>query len=125
MVGGADISMTKVVLDANALIMPFDSSINLDDELERVIGNPDIYVPSSVIDELRRLKRKDALKLAERYPEIDVEGTKDTGVLEAAEKLDSVIVTNDRGLLERARKKGIPVAFLRGVSHLELIGEIF
>ncbi len=125
MVGGADISMTKVVLDANALIMPFDSSINLDDELERVIGNPDIYVPSSVIDELRRLNRKDALKLAERYPEIDVEGTKDTGVLEAAEKLDSVIVTNDRGLLERARKKGIPVAFLRGVSHLELIGEIF
>lgn len=117
--------MTKVVLDANALIMPFDSSINLDDELERVIGNPDIYVPSSVIDELRRLKRKDALKLAERYPEIDVEGTKDTGVLEAAEKLDSIIVTNDRGLLERARKKGIPVAFLRGVSHLELIGEIF
>ncbi|MFO7990711.1 MAG: twitching motility protein PilT [Thermoplasmata archaeon] len=117
--------MTEVVLDANALIMPFDSSINLDDELERVIGNPKIYVPSSVIDELNALERKDALKLAERYKTIDVEESKDTGVLEAAEKLDAVIVTNDRGLLERARKKGLAVAFLRGISHLELIGEIF
>lgn len=117
--------MRAVVLDTNALIMPFQFKINLDDELQRIIGNPEIYVPSSVIHELERMGRKDALKLASRYDKVDVDRKGDEGVLEAAERLDAIVVTNDGELKDRARKKGIPVAFLRGRTHLELLGELF
>lgn len=116
--------MTSVVLDANALIMPFQFSIDLEGEVDRIIPNPELYVPSSVIDELEGLKRKDALILSERYETIDVEKDRDAGVIEAAEEVDGVIVTNDRELKEKARERGIPVAFLRSRSHLELLGEI-
>lgn len=116
--------MTNVVLDANALIMPFQFSVNLEDEIDRIVPKPDIFVPSSVIDELKGLKRKDALMLSKRYKIVDVRKNRDAGVIEAAEKLDAVIVTNDKELKQKAREKGIPVAFLRSRSHLELLGEI-
>ncbi len=116
--------MIKTILDANALIMPFQFGINLDLELERVLGNPDVYVPSSVKSELQGLDRKDALKLSEKYKTVKVSKGADDGVLEAAVKIEGVIVTNDKGLKNRARKMGIPVVFLRSRSHLELIGEI-
>ncbi len=116
--------MTTAILDANALIMPFQFGINLDAELGRVLGNPDVYVPTSVIEELKGLDRKDALQLADKYKTIEVSKKRDSGVLEAAEKTGGVIVTNDKGLKNRARKKEIPVVFLRSRSHLELIGEI-
>ena len=39
----------RVVLDANALMLPFQFSINLDVELGRLLGECDVYVPSSVV----------------------------------------------------------------------------
>jgi len=115
--------MISVVLDANALIMPFQFGLNLDSELERLFGNHDIYVPSSVRSELLGLGRKDALSLSEKYNEIEVSKNGDDGVLEAAEKLDGIIVTNDKELKRRALKRDFSVAFLRSKSHLKLIGE--
>ncbi|MFW6040824.1 MAG: PIN domain-containing protein [Thermoplasmatota archaeon] len=117
--------MTSVILDTNALIMPFQFSINLDFELERIISDPVVYVPSSVINELKKLERKEALNLAQKYKIIDVKKRGDKGVLEALEKMDGVLVTNDRELKKEASNKGHPVAFLRGKSHLELLGESF
>jgi len=40
----------NVVLDANALMMPFQYRINIDMELQRLLGNPAVYVPTSVIE---------------------------------------------------------------------------
>lgn len=115
--------MISVILDANALIMPFQFDLNLDSELERLFGNHEIYVPSSVKWELKGLGRKDALSLSRKYEEIEVSKKGDEGVLEAAEILDGVIVTNDKGLKKRALKNNFPVAYLRSSSHLQLIGE--
>lgn len=115
--------MTKVILDTNALLMPFQFSLNLDDEIQRLVVDPQIYVPSSVMDELRSLERKAPLELGERYRKISVEKQGDDGVLEAARKLNGMIVTNDKGLKKRALKRKIPVGYLRSESHLELIGE--
>ena len=36
----------RVVLDANALMMPFEYKINLDLELLRLLGEYEAYVPS-------------------------------------------------------------------------------
>ncbi len=115
--------MTKVILDTNALLMPFQFSINLDDEIRRLVGSPKVYVPSSVVEELRSLEEKAALELSDRYRKVRVEKDGDDGVLEAAEKLNGMIVTNDKGLKKRALDRKIAVGFLRSRSHLELIGE--
>ncbi|MFO7791972.1 MAG: hypothetical protein R6W73_03185 [Candidatus Saliniplasma sp.] len=117
--------MANIILDANALIMPFQFNINLDSELERLFVNPDVYVPTSVIDELEMLKRKDALRLANKYKIIEVGAKRDEGVIEAVEKLDGILVTNDKELKNRVRERGQPVAFLRSRSHLEVLGEYF
>jgi len=115
--------MTKVILDANSLLMPFQFSINLDQEIKRLIGNAQIYVPSSVIEELTVLDKKAPLELSEKYATVEVENNGDDGVLEAARKLDGVLVTNDKELKERALGQNNPVAFLRSGTHLELVGE--
>lgn len=117
--------MTDIILDTNALIMPFQFNINLDSELERLFVNPDVFVPTSVVDELEKLGRKDALSLATKYEIIEVESERDDGVIEAVEKLDGVLVTNDIELKNRVRNKGHTVAFLRSKSHLEVLGEYF
>ncbi len=115
--------MTSVVLDTNALMMPFQFNVHLDFELQRLFGDPDVYVPSCVKDELRSLNIKDALMLAEKYEEYKVKKERDDGVLEAASKLDAVLVTNDAELRKRALERGIPVAFLREKSYLMVDGD--
>ncbi len=117
--------MTPIILDTNALMMPFQFNLNLDDEIERLFGDvsSSTYVPSSVVRELRGLDHQAALDLSEKYKMVKVEKKGDDGVLEAAEKLNGAIVTNDKELKKRALRKKIPVAFLRSRSHLELIGD--
>ena len=117
-----------VVLDANALMMPFQFSINIDIELERVLGSFEMVVPSSVIVELKRVaveqkasEAKGALRLAAKYRTLKVEGRGDDSVLAAARELGAVLLTNDAGLRRRAREAGLRTVCLRGRSHLELV----
>jgi rRNA-processing protein FCF1 len=117
-----------VVTDANALMMPFQFSINIDLELARLLGSFEIIVPSSVIVELRRVAveqkasvAKGALKLAAKYRTHKVNGTGDDAVLAAAVELGAVLLTNDAGLRRRAREAGLRTVCLRGRSHLEIV----
>jgi rRNA-processing protein FCF1 len=117
-----------VVIDANALMMPFQFSINIDIELRRLLGSFEMVVPSSVIVELKRVAleqkasdAKGALKLAARYRTHRVEGRGDDAVLASAVGLGAILLTNDAGLRRRAREAGLRTACLRGRSHLELV----
>ncbi len=108
----------NVVLDTNALMMPFQYGLNLDLELRNLIGNPRIYVPSCVLGELKNLSGKKwearaALKLAQKYQRVEVNNPGDSGVLEAAKKLEAVVVTNDRELMEKLRKMKIQVIWMK------------
>lgn len=47
-------------------------------------------------------------------------GKGDTAILAAAIELDAILVTSDRGLIARAKEKGLKVIFLRGKQKLEL-----
>jgi len=112
----------NVVLDSNALIMPFQYNINLDIEIEKILGKGDIYVPSCVIGELKRLstkrwEAKAALQLAEKYKIVEVEKLGDKGVIEAAKKLKAIVVTNDRELAEKLKREGIKIISLKQ-NHL-------
>ena len=117
------------VLDSSAILMLFEFSIQLDDELLRLLGRCRIVVPKPVVRELqvllekgtgkKRRLAKPALKLIASYESVDVDAKNgDDSVLLLAEKLHGAIVTNDRELRLRAKKQFIPVVFLRGKQVL-------
>jgi len=110
-----------VILDTNALLMPFQFNVNLDHELRRLFGDIPVLVPSAVLEELSGMDDKTAraaLALARKYPVADARGRGDDAVLEAAESMGAAVVTNDRVLISRLKERGIPVVRLRAGSHL-------
>ncbi|HLE46627.1 MAG TPA: PIN domain-containing protein [Thermoplasmata archaeon] len=119
--------MQPVILDANALLMPFQFRINLEAELRRLLGDHEILVPSPVIEELRGLARsvpeaRPALRLAQRFRILEAPGGADDAIQETASRLKGVVVTNDAALLRELKEANIPRVFLRSRSHLVLEG---
>lgn len=115
--------MQRVLLDTNALLMPFEFSLNLDLELRSLLGDCDIYVPGPVIGELKRSKSKyarAALALASKYPIHNTSIQGDAGVIQAAKDLDALVVTNDAPMRKKLRQSGIKVIYLRSRSHLHI-----
>ena len=116
----------KIVLDSNALMMPFIYKLNLDIEIKKLIGDAEIYIPSCVVGEIeriseRRWEAKAAFNLLKKYRIVEVEKLGDEGVLEAAKKLDAYLLTNDEDLLKRAKKEKIKIIFMKQ-NHL-VIGD--
>ena len=115
-----------VVLDANALMMPFQFRLNLDRELERLLGQVSVLVPSSVVTELSGLDGRDAkaaLALAEKYEVVETASRGDDAVLEVAVGRGAALVTNDRGLISRAKEQGVPIIRLRSNRYLVMHGD--
>src|SRR5438552_19117561 len=116
-----------VLLDANALLMPFQFRVNLDREIQRLLGDADFAVPKPVLTELEFLAERDrearaGLRLARRYRVIDATGSADDALLDLAGTNRAVVVTNDQPLLERLREQGVPRLFLRSRNHLVGVG---
>ncbi|MDX1534422.1 MAG: twitching motility protein PilT [Thermoplasmata archaeon] len=116
-----------VLLDANALMMPFQFPIDLEGELVRLFGQVTAKVPSSVLRELERLApanatAKAALRFAARFPVLEVEGEGDDALLALARTEGAAVLTNDKALRRRVREAGLPVVFLRERSRLEAVG---
>lgn len=115
--------VSAVVLDANALMMPFQFKVNLDMELTRLFGDLPVVVPRPVIGELSNSgdpASKGALALARKYDLVDTPYCGDDAVLEVARRMSAAVVTNDRGLIKRLRAENIPVVRLRSERYLEL-----
>jgi hypothetical protein len=115
--------MHRVVLDTNALLMPFESSFNLDLGLRSLLGECEIFVPGPVIGELKRSKSKharSALALASKYKIYEMQTQGDAGVIQAAQELGAYVVTNDFPLQKKLRQAGIRTIFLRSKNHLFL-----
>jgi len=112
-----------VLLDANALLMPFQFQVHLDAELRRVVGDVEIAVPTPVVAELDLLADHDrnaraAQRLAKNYRIIQGHGSADDALLDLATEQRAVVVTNDQPLLDRLKAAGIPRVFLRSRNHL-------
>ncbi len=113
----------SVVLDANALLMPFQFRVNIDIELKRLLGEVPVFIPSSVLGELAGLADKNvkaAMSLARRYGIVETELRGDDAVLAVAEQRSAAVLTNDRELIRRLRERRIPVIRLRGERYLVL-----
>lgn len=121
--------MKRVVLDANALMMPFQFGVNLDLELERLLGSFEALVPTSVIDELKLLATKNeaakkALSLAQKYGRIESKGKADDVLLDIAKNQNAIIVSNDKDVIAGIKKEGLQYIRLRSRSHLVLEGAL-
>lgn len=123
MASSSDISKNTVVLDTNALLMPFEFSLNIDSELRGLLGSCEILVPGSMLRELKRSGSKyakAALELSKRYRIVETEKQGDDGVLDVAIRFGAIVVTNDSELRKRLHEKKIRTIHLRSRSHLVL-----
>ena len=124
-----------VILDTNALLMPFQFKLNLESELDRLLGSYSIIIPSVVIDELEKLSKsnsyaRSALQLAKKYEILELENTLippkklehniDFAIVALAKKLDAIVLTNDKILRANLRKENLKTVFLKSSTHLEI-----
>ena len=118
----------KVILDSSAIMMLFEFSIDLEEELTRLLGKHYIVIPIPIIKELEFLSKhgkgnkkiiaKSSLKLVEKYDVMEIEEEGDNAVFCLAKKHGCVVVTNDGELRKRLKKVSVPVVFLRGKQML-------
>jgi len=115
--------MQTVVLDTNALLMPFEMRMNLDLAVSSLLGDVRMVIPGPMIGELKNLEHKYAkvaLSLARKYEIFHTETSGDDAIVEAAIRLDAYVLTNDKELKRRLRSLRIPLIYLRSHTHLVL-----
>ena len=126
----------EVVIDTNFFMVPFQFNVDVITELEKILPSYKLTTPSFVINELKGLKRNNkgkvrlnanlALKLA-NSSKIEI---KDISLLEnetvddALLRVSEVLATNDIELKNRAKDKGITVAYLRQKRYIAVDGKI-
>jgi rRNA-processing protein FCF1 len=129
----------KVILDSNALFVPFQFKIDIFQELQTLLSvkfEPVLLLPIrkelETIAEKGSLKMRKwtsyALKLTEKCVFLEIkekiEESPDDAIVEAARKWDCPVFTNDRKLRKRLRNINVPVIYVRQKSRLEIDGRI-
>ncbi|WP_336000634.1 PIN domain-containing protein [Halorientalis halophila] len=120
-----------VCLDTSALMMPVECDVRLFEELDRVVGDPDLAVPEAVVTELDSLSQGNGEEgtaasvgrdLADRARVLDHgESYADDAIVELADAGEcDCVVTNDRPLRDRVLDRGVPVIGLRGQHKLAI-----
>ena len=119
-----------IVLDTSSILMLFEFSINLEDELTRLCGKYRILIPKPIIDELKILSKrgkgkkkynaKPALNLIKKYETSETEGIGDDSVLYLAKKHNGIVITNDKELRKRAKEIHLKTIYMREKSKLVL-----
>ena len=129
-------SIKEVVIDTNFFMVPFQFNVDIITELEKLLPSYKLTTPSFVINELKGLKRNSkgkvrlnanlALKLANSSKvEIkDISLLENETVDDALLRVSEVLATNDIELKNRAKEKGITVAYLRQKKYIAVEGKI-
>jgi len=124
-----------VILDTNALMMQFQFHVDIEREVRRILDfDYEIVVPQIVIDELEGLmngasgkaagEARMALELAKTFKVEESPGDGDTGILRLAERLNALVVTNDKRLRARLRAMDLPSIYMRSRAFLTVDGHI-
>ncbi len=122
---GSSADLPIVLLDTNALLMPFQMGLDVEGEVLRVMGRCRMVVPRVVVAELRTMgsSLRDgaaALKFAERFEVMETVGLGDDAVVDLAIRTGGTVVTGDRGLIKRLHAAGLRVLRPRQKKQLEL-----
>ena len=126
----------EVVIDTNFFMVPFQFNVDVITELENLLPSYKLTTPSFVINELKGLEKNTkgkvrlnanlALKLA-KSSKVEI---KDISLLEnetvddALLRVSEVLATNDTELKNRAKNRGITVAYLRQKKYIAVEGKI-
>jgi rRNA-processing protein FCF1 len=124
----------KILLDANALMMPVQFQIDIFDELRTLLGAIEPVVLSGVIRELTGLSRakgrdgaaaRHGLVLGERCTIVESGDLKsesvDDQMIEYAVRNACMVVTNDRRIRDELLTRGIGVISMRNKKKLEIL----
>jgi len=121
-----------VILDSSGILMIFEYSIQIKDQLLGLIGKHKIVIPITIKKELEKLSIKGkgktkinaraALEYIKQYDILDFQERMkaDDSLLVTAKKVNGLILTNDSELRRRAKKEGIKTVFLRGRQRLAI-----
>lgn len=134
-----------IILDTNALFIPFKFKLNLDSELERLFGVYEIVIPSCVLKELEKIAQKEqhgnlALNLAQKKPKpgwyIDFERKElkkrktdkciyddnpiDDEILHIAKQLNGIVLTNDKDFLKLLESYNVSTISLKSNKYLKV-----
>lgn len=120
-----------VILDSSAIMMPFEFSIDLENELTRLLGKYHVVIPLPIVRELeflskngagnKKIKAKASLKFIEKFEAVDVcEENGDDSIVELAKKTKGTVVTNDTKLIARLKEIPVPIIFLRAKKKLAM-----
>lgn len=130
----------KIMLDTNFLVAPFQLSIDLFEEIDRVYPVNEVYTLEDAIQEAKSIEGGEYGKLVEKLIEtqdIEVLETEDeepssSRTVEGEGEVDDLLVdisdefvvaTNDRELKDRLVERGAEVLFIRSGSHLEVLNK--
>lgn len=114
-----------VLVDANAMLLPFTSHFRLEEEIYAQVDGARILVPSSVLGELERVAERGnpnaraAREFARRFEVAHTEAQGDDALVELGRRLNAWVLTGDRALRARLLAAKVRVLFPRGKSHLD------
>ncbi|MDH2905875.1 MAG: PIN domain-containing protein [Methanomassiliicoccales archaeon] len=112
-----------VVVDTSTLISVFENRINFDAELSELLGSHDVVIPTAVLEELGRVKKKEAkmaLEMSAKYRTFQSRKKGDDAIVEAAKETGSfAVVTNDARLASELVSEGFRVITLRARKRLD------
>jgi len=129
---------TKVIVDANFLMLPPKFRIDIFRELSRTLNRlVDVIVLSPVYEELHSISLNEhpklskqaemALKIIEKLEIVDIKPnlgeTVDNLIIRIAKEWNCPVATNDSELRKKLRTIDIPVIYLRQGVRLEIDGK--
>ena len=130
----------KVILDSNALFVPFQFKIDIFEELKTLLNMKfELVLLSPIRRELEKLAEKGspkmlknasyALKMAEKCRSIELDeqyagSSPDDAVFQVARQWKCPVFTNDRELRKKLRNINVPVIYVRQKSRLGIDGRI-
>jgi rRNA-processing protein FCF1 len=122
--------MKRIILDTNFLTIPYQFSIDIFEEIDRVVeGDYELTTLDCVLEELKKLKKstgKDAaaakvalILIKEKNIKVIKTGEKnvDIKIYRMADK-NTIVATNDRNLRRRLKNKNVKVLYLRSKKRI-------
>ena len=120
----------QIVLDTNVLLYAAKNKVDLVGLIKEKLGVYAIYVPTNVIEELKRIKATQKRTLREqasialdiihlkRLQKLELAGPVDDSIAEWAAKYKGAILTNDVELKFKLRDMGIKVYNIRQGKYI-------
>jgi rRNA-processing protein FCF1 len=120
--------MMEVVLDTNALTLPYQFRIDVFEQAKNLVPDAEFVTLKSVVDELRNIDDRRAGAMALKLIEanavriVDEPGETDSAILAYAQGAGAAVFTNDKELKKSCLKFKVPVIFMKKGKTLSAEG---